>query len=260
MSGKDEGRLNIVLIPSGDRETRSFSTSYRALRAFGLVVALAAMGVSLIIFTWWPLAVRSARASELEQELVRMGRDLERVEDLVQQLGQMEAQYLQLRDMFGSGDAGVGAPRGLFPPLAEPSPDAQSGGGPVRGSPPSFWPLSERGFVTQGLHSGAAEGHPGLDIAVPSGSYIWSAGDGVVVEVGEDAVYGRFVVIDHGSEVRTLYGHTSETFVERGEEVHARQVVALSGSTGRSSAPHLHFEVIVEGKPVDPLGFVEQPG
>ena len=259
MSGKDEGRLNIVLIPSGDRETRSFSTSYRALRAFGLVVALAAIGVSLIIFTWWPLAVRSARASELEQELVRMGRDLERVEDLVQQLGQMEAQYLQLRDMFGSGGAGVGAPRGLFPPLAEPSPDDQSGG-PVRGSPPSFWPLSERGFVTQGLHSGAAEGHPGLDIAVPSGSYIWSAGDGVVVEVGEDAVYGRFVVIDHGSEVRTLYGHTSETFVERGEEVHARQVVALSGSTGRSSAPHLHFEVIVEGKPVDPLGFVEQPG
>ena len=114
--------------------------------------------------------------------------------------------------------------------------------------------------MTQGLHSGAAGGHPGLDIAVPSGSYIWSAGDGVVAEVGEDAVYGRFVVIDHGSGVRTLYGHTSETFVERGEEGHARQVVALSGSTGRSTAPHLHFEVIVEGKPVDPLGFVEQPG
>ena len=99
-----------------------------------------------------------------------------------------------------------------------------------------------------------------MDIAVPSGSYIWSAGDGVVAEVGEDVVYGRFVVIDHGSGVRTLYGHTSETFVERGEEVQARQVVALSGSTGRSTAPHLLFEVIVEGKPVDPLGFVEQPG
>ena len=259
MSGKDEGQLNIVLIPSGDRETRSFSVSYRALRAVGLVAALAAIGVSLVIFSWWPLAARSARASELEQELARMGGDLERVEDLVQQLGQMEAQYLQLREMFGSSGEGALEPRGFFPPLAEPGADDYSGGS-VRGSPPSFWPLSERGFVTQGLHSGAAGGHPGLDIAVPSGSYIWSAGDGVVAEVGEDAVYGRFVVIDHGSGVRTLYGHTSETFVERGEEVHARQVVALSGSTGRSTAPHLHFEVIVEGKPVDPLGFVEQPG
>ena len=91
MSGKDEGQLNIVLIPSGDRETRSFSVSYRALRAVGLVAALAAIGVSLVIFSWWPLAARSARASELEHELARMGGDLERVEDLVQQLGQMEA-------------------------------------------------------------------------------------------------------------------------------------------------------------------------
>ncbi len=259
MSGKDEGQLNVVLIPSGNRETRSFSTSYRALQAFGLVVALAAIGVSLIIFTWWPLAVRSARATDLERELARMGRDLERVEDLVQQLGQMEAQYLQLRDMFGSGDGSVSEPRVFFPPLVESGSDDQPRRA-VRGSPPSFWPLSERGFVTQGLHSGAAGGHPGLDIAVPSGSYIWSAGDGVVAEVGENAVYGRFVVIDHGSGVRTLYGHTSEIFVQPGEEVHARQVVALSGSTGRSTAPHLHFEVIVAGKPVDPLGFVEQPG
>ena len=259
MSGKDEGQLNVVLIPSGDRETRSFSTSYRALQAFGLVVALAAIGVSLIIFTWWPLAVRSARATDLERELARMGRDLERVEDLVQQLGQMEAQYLQLREMFGSSSEGALEPRRFFPPLAEPG-AADYSGGSVRGTPPSFWPLSERGFVTQGLHSGAAGGHPGLDIAVPSGSYIWSAGDGVVAEVGENAVYGRFVVIDHGSGVRTLYGHTSEIFVQPGEEVHARQVVALSGSTGRSTAPYLHFEVIVVGKPVDPLGFVEQPG
>ena len=259
MSGKDEGRLNIVLIPSGDRETRSFSASYQALRAFGTVVVLVAIGVSLIIVSWWPLAVRSARASELEQELVRMSRDLERVEGLVQQLGQMEAQYLQLRNMFGSDGGGALGPRGLFPPVAEPRSDDRSGGRAL-GSLPSFWPLSERGFVTQGFHSDAGEGHSGLDIAVPSGSYIWSAGDGVVAEVGEDAVYGRFVVIDHDSGVRTLYGHTSETFVERGEEVHARQVVALSGSTGRSSAPHLHFEVIVEGKPVDPLGFVERPG
>jgi murein DD-endopeptidase MepM/ murein hydrolase activator NlpD len=113
--------------------------------------------------------------------------------------------------------------------------------------------------VTQGLHAGSAGGHPGLDIAVPSDSYIRAAGGGRVSDVGEDAVYGRFVVIDHGGGYSTLYGHASTTLVTLGQEVRERQVVALSGSTGRSTAPHLHFEVLLEGEPVDPLTMVQQP-
>ena len=85
-------------------------------------------------------------------------------------------------------------------------------------------------------------------------------GGGAVVDVGEDAVYGRYVVIDHGEGTATLYGHASTTFVRLGQRVRERQVIALSGSTGRSTAPHLHFEVLVNGEPVDPLTFVEQPG
>ena len=80
-----------------------------------------------------------------------------------------------------------------------------------------------------------------------------------MADVGEDVVYGRFVVVDHGGGIRTLYAHASSTLVQPGQEVSAREVVALSGSTGRSTAPHLHFEVIVDGLPVDPLAFVEQP-
>lgn len=124
-----------------------------------------------------------------------------------------------------------------------------------------MWPLTERGFVTQGLHNaGGAEDHPGLDVAVATGSYIRAAGGGSVVDVGDDAVYGRFVVIDHGQGYATLYGHASETFVTLGQHVRERQVIALSGSTGRSTGPHLHFEILVEGAPVDPLDLVEQPG
>ncbi len=127
-------------------------------------------------------------------------------------------------------------------------------------SRPSIWPLSERGFVTQELYDGGTGDHPGLDIAVPSDSYIRAAGGGTVVDVGEDVVYGRFVVIDHGEATASLYGHASTTFVRLGQSVRERQVIALSGSTGRSTAPHLHFEVLVNGEPADPLTFVEQPG
>jgi murein DD-endopeptidase MepM/ murein hydrolase activator NlpD len=188
-----------------------------------------------------------------------MTRDRARVAALVQRLETIEGQYDALRGLFGSAE--TEQPSGVWlPSVTVP----RSGGSdrPRRGNTlPSLWPLTERGFVTQGIHgSGGAAEHPGLDIAVASGSYIRAAGGGSVVDVGEDAVYGRFVVIDHGDGYATLYGHASETFVTLGQHVRERQVIALSGSTGRSTGPHLHFEVLVQGEPVDPLTMIEQPG
>ena len=254
---KDRRELNIVLVPAGDGETRNFTVSYRALRAVGALSGLAVVGGALLVFSFWPLASRAARVAELENELVAMGRDLERVEALVERLDRMEARYLQVRSMFGAGSRAGADSVWLLPPLAQEVDDEARR--PGAGTPPSFWPLEERGFVTQGLHAGAEDAHPGLDIAVPSGSSIRAAGSGRVADVGEDVVYGRFVVVDHGGGIRTLYAHASSTLVQPGQEVSAREVVALSGSTGRSTAPHLHFEVIVDGLPVDPLAFVEQP-
>ena len=124
---------------------------------------------------------------------------------------------------------------------------------------PSVWPLTVRGFVTQGLHEGLEGEHPGLDVAVASNSYIRASGGGIVSDVGEDAVYGHFVVIDHGQGYSTLYGHASVTLVGLGQQVREREVIALSGSTGRSTGPHLHFEVLVDGRHVDPLTLVQQP-
>jgi murein DD-endopeptidase MepM/ murein hydrolase activator NlpD len=88
---------------------------------------------------------------------------------------------------------------------------------------------------------------------VATDSYIRAAGGGTVVDVGEDAIYGRFVVIDHGNGYSTLYGHASLNLVTLGQQVRERQVIALSGSTGRSTGPHLHFEVLVDGGRADPF-------
>ena len=99
----------------------------------------------------------------------------------------------------------------------------------------------------------------GVDIAVPTDSYIRAAGGGTVVDGGEDPVYGRFVVLDHGEGYSSLYGHASQILVERGQRVRKNEVIALSGSTGRSTAPHLHFEILLNGEAVDPLSMVTQP-
>ena len=103
------------------------------------------------------------------------------------------------------------------------------------------------------------ESHPGLDIAVAQDSYIRAAAGGIVRDAGTDEVYGKFVLIDHGDGYESMYGHASQIFVAAGDSVERHEVIALSGSTGRSTAPHLHFEVRREGQAVDPLSLVRKP-
>jgi len=126
---------------------------------------------------------------------------------------------------------------------------------------PTSWPLAEAGFVTQAMTEGAGvEGHPGLDIAIPSDSYVRAAGAGRVLRVGDDPIYGLFLVLEHGNGYQTVYAHNSMITAARGQVVRRGEVIALTGSTGRSTAPHLHFEVLLAGVPLDPLSMVEEPG
>ncbi len=94
---------------------------------------------------------------------------------------------------------------------------------------------------------------------MPADSYIRAAGSGTVRDAGVDEVYGRYVLIDHGGGLESMYGHASRVFVVPGDRVEQNEVIALSGSTGRSTAPHLHFEVRRDGEAVDPLAYVRQP-
>jgi len=120
---------------------------------------------------------------------------------------------------------------------------------------PLHWPLDDGGFVTRGqVQAGdPAESHPGIDIAVPTGTAVRAAAAGVVAHAGTDPAYGLFVLLRHIDGYETMYGHASRLVVREGDSVVAGQVIALSGSSGRSTAPHLHFEIRREGKSLDPL-------
>ncbi len=98
--------------------------------------------------------------------------------------------------------------------------------------------------------------HQGLDIAAAPGTPIYATADGVVSFAGYDPGYGKLVSIDHGYGVVTRFGHTSQIFVEVGQHVHRRDLIAAVGNTGRSTGPHCHYEVRVNNVPVDPHNYV----
>ena len=114
---------------------------------------------------------------------------------------------------------------------------------------PVIWPL-EKGWVTRAYQP--ERKHMGVDIATMEGADVFSTGNGIVKKVYEDEILGKTVEISHWGGMETLYAHNSKILVEADEAVSAGQVIAYAGSTGKSSAPHLHFEVRIDGKPIDP--------
>jgi murein DD-endopeptidase MepM/ murein hydrolase activator NlpD len=98
--------------------------------------------------------------------------------------------------------------------------------------------------------------HAGIDVAVPVGTPVHAAGSGVVVEAGDYFFNGNSVYIDHGQGLVTLYCHLDRIDVLPGEPVAAGQRIGLSGNTGRSSGPHLHWTVLLNGAAVDPRLFL----
>ena len=100
--------------------------------------------------------------------------------------------------------------------------------------------------------TGETRGHTGMDLAVPTGTPVRAALPGTVTAAQYHSSYGYYVMIDHGSGLSTLYAHNSQLLVRVGQTVEAGDIVSLSGSTGRSTGPHLHFEVRVSGQRTNP--------
>jgi murein DD-endopeptidase MepM/ murein hydrolase activator NlpD len=154
----------------------------------------------------------------------------------------------------------------------EPIPSPYSGSGQVQdieraarsndklATKPSIWPVS--GVVTSnfgGRNSpwgSGTEVHQGIDIANNMGTPIVATADGKVVRSEWSEGYGNIVQIDHGEGISTIYGHNSRIVVNVGQSVRKGQIISYLGSTGRSTGPHVHYEVRVKGTAVDPIGFL----
>lgn len=113
------------------------------------------------------------------------------------------------------------------------------------------WPV--RGLLYARFGKKGKEPHDGIDLAAPLGTPVKTAAPGTVLYAGEQAGYGLIVILGHENDTITLYAHNRDLRVKTGQKVRASQVIATVGESGKTSGPHLHFEVRKKGMPVDPL-------
>lgn len=133
--------------------------------------------------------------------------------------------------------------------------------GRVLAALPSRWPVrgpvnSEFGRRSSPWLDNSVEVHTGLDIGAGRGTPVLAPAPGSVIYAGQHAEYGVTLIIDHGNDIKTLYGHLARVGVQAEQKVERGQVVAFTGNTGRSSGPHLHYEIQVKGQAVNPRSYL----
>jgi murein DD-endopeptidase MepM/ murein hydrolase activator NlpD len=259
---KQRGVLVVVHV-DGDLNTKRYRLPLWAFE----VGKWAAVIVLLLVVGFFafagPIIRNAVTVPVLRREIARLEADNARVQQLAAALNKAEENYQSLRQLLGGRAPPDESERGPSPMRAGPVQAVAPGAPPryERGpSLPSHWPVAGVGIVTRGQvgPGDSGESHGGIDIAVPVGTPVRAAGGASVQEVGTDADYGQFVLLRHPEGYETMYGHASRLLVREGDEVGAGQVIALSGSSGRSTAPHLHFEVRRGGRSLDPRALVKE--
>jgi len=261
--------VTIVVHTDGDIASKQYRLPMWAFTAakWGALV----VGLMVVLFFAFagPIFRAAARTPGLDREVARLREENGRVQQLAAALNRAEANYQSVRQLLGGRaprDTGSGklatavVLMHAVPVRAAPAGARRYEPGP---SPPSHWPLGDlEGFVTRGrVGEGDAqdgEAHEGIDIAAPLGTPIRASGGGTVEATGADAAYGMFVLLRHPDGYETMYGHASRVLVHEGDTISAGVVIGLTGNSGRSTAPHLHFEVRRQGRSLDPLTLVKQ--
>ena len=244
-------KISLIVAPHGSSKSWTRVVSLPALVGIGVgavTVVILVLGLTLQV------ADLSARAREVEAlrrenaELRGQGR---RIVELEAELARMQELERRIRRWAGI-DVGARAPGAL----AAGSFDWQREEA-LLAEIPTLAPI--RGWVSRGFER-EADGHPGLDLVQQTGTPVCAAAWGVVRFAGWDDTYGNLVVLDHGNGFTSLYGHNEALLVHEGDLVARGEPIARLGNTGRSSAPHVHFEVRLEDEPLDPAFLISIPG
>lgn len=246
--------VTLMIIPDGAEARRGVRMRQWHYRAILGGLALFILGIVLFFIFYGKIMTKAVLADKFQEENERLLKYQYKVQLLEQNLNQTREIVSRLTSLAGVDIKFPEMPDDstLFASLDEAAVAAvQRAAGPDL-SVPSGLPV--KGFITQDfILEDSTHYHPGIDIACAEGTPVLATATGEVVMSGFDAIYGNIVVIKHNDSTTTLYGHNKEILVEKGEKVLPGSRLALSGNTGKSTAPHVHYEIRVNDEPINPM-------
>lgn len=255
---------NIIIVPSDHSGTRQYTVSRGLLIALLVLLATSLITIGIFLFDYSTALSRARTAEALELENQGLREQVATLDELSQELEDLTALKAQILMMLGveeqfaeEGEAIAEATQdSASTKLGLMGVDHMKAAANLSAYAPRQWPVE--GYISREFFEDEekTEGHPGLDLVAPDGAPVKAAGRGVVTDASYDDWLGNYVVIDHGFGYSTLYGHNQRLLVTTGQSVERGQVVARLGNTGRSSAPHLHFEIRLDGRSVDPRQYL----
>ncbi len=262
-------QITFMVIPHDGRKTFTKRVSYWVLAViFASLAGLVAI-ISLFVFQMGSLHVKALRVDALERRNRELEEDHAKLALIEQKLEEMERMGTHLKMMLGMEKT---PPPLDLSELAELGSQLQSRSGEFD-FPENEYPFTEdmatflkkqrkkerrtpSGLPLEGWISRRfSPDHPAIDIAAPLLTPIMATANGVCTFSGWDERWGNYVAISHSGDITTMYAHNSKNRVTGGDNVIKGDIIAFLGSTGRSTGPHLHYEVTISGEKVDPLSF-----
>jgi murein DD-endopeptidase MepM/ murein hydrolase activator NlpD len=244
--------VTIQLIPDGTEAGKSWRVRRYVLQIAAVAFGLTVLGIVLFFVFYGTMVARTAMAERLKAENDELRRYRYKVKLLEDNLNQTREMVGRLTKM-----AGIDYQFPEIPPdsvlmeIASRPEAAVLSRSSANPNLPSGMPV--RGFVSRDFTQEGGLYHPGVDIGCAIGTPVLATASGEVSFAGTDTTYGNMVIIKHNDSISTLYGHNDTLLVKAGDDVMVGGRIALSGNTGKSTAPHVHYEVRVHDKPIDPL-------
>jgi murein DD-endopeptidase MepM/ murein hydrolase activator NlpD len=266
----------------------------RPLAVAGFVAVAASVSlVGALVGDWLQLRELTRESATFAAQIAEQRRTIDdfnrRVADLRKEVGAWREMHARIQEPFGpdagrgSRDRGMG---GATTPSDRPTPGISASdelnrltdtimqegenlraldrlmarAGKALAALPSRWPV--RGSVNseygnrKSPWTNESEFHAGMDIGANRGTAVQAPAAGTVVFAGAAPEYGTTVIVDHGQDIKSLYGHLSQVSVKAGQKVERGTLLAYTGNTGRSSGPHLHYEILVKGRAVNPRAYL----
>ncbi len=278
MAGSKRRGWTFVVIPDSESHARQFRLSRKiVLTLIGFVLLLGAYAIIETVL-FWTVARKAAEVEPLRAKVRELESSSTELADLGQQVATLRAFEQRVRRLLagrGLEDQGNRLPWPDSAAVFKQGMSEDESGRPITSSPvgeahslrgsnftamdiPNSPPV--RGYITRNFYTAKSHrltAHHGVDIAAKEGTPVLAAGDGLVLFSDWTYRYGNLVLISHRSGFVSFYGHNEVLFVRAGERVKQGEPIALVGSSGQSTAPHLHFEIWEDGTPLDPVKLMQ---